>query len=339
MNITQQLMPAGANRNLTPYDTWRYFFKDMTNIDKKKTANLAFVAGALFLLTGLIQSQTNLDLLQSLYGCSMGLVSLAALISGIVVSKRKGRPLNILLLFGGGVLLLPVAFSQKLGIFFLIIGLSLVALGSYEIFMIKDLPPQISDLEFDTWVERRARHALVNTIYKLGLEHEIGHPANLLCVRGFVLPGSKQARFYRPQDLISKPGLDGRWRYNINIYTYFYLADHQIMIFIYDINAVNWADYREATKEYFYNDVIGAVTEDDQDIAFVNGSLYRYRNQRFNLRLCDGYGVGATVRSSPIDNLVNLPVFDIPNTNIDQTIAQLRMLLRSKKHPDSYQLP
>lgn len=158
-------------------------------------------------------------------------------------------------------------------------------------------------------------------------------------MRGFVLPGSKQARFYRPQDLISKPGLDGRWRYNINIYTYFYLADHQIMIFIYDINAINWADYREATKEYFYNDVIGAVTEDDQDIAFVNGSFYRYRNQRFNLRLCDGYGVGATVRSSPIDNLVNLPVFDIPNTNIDQTIAQLRMLLRSKKHPDSYQLP
>jgi hypothetical protein len=103
------------------------------------------------------------------------------------------------------------------------------------------------------------------------------------------------------------------------------------MLFIYDINAMNWADYREATKEYFYEDVIGATTEDEQDTIFINGMLFNYRDQRFSLRLCDGYGVGATVRSVPLDDTANLPTFDMPNSGVDRTIAQLRMLLRSKK--------
>ncbi len=213
----------------------------------------------------------------------------------------------------------------------LILGFGFTFYGIIRIVLVKKAAPLLTDQEFDTWVEQKARNGLVNAIHRLGLADEIRNIDDLLCVRGYILPGMRNSRHYNYQDLLSKMGMDGRWRYSVNIYTYFYPAEHQIMIFIFDINAMNWADYREATKEYFYEDVIGATTEDEQDTIYINGALFNYRDQRFSLRLCDGYGIGATVRSVPLDNIANLPTFDMPNSGVDRTIAQLRMLLRSKK--------
>ena len=191
------------------------------------------------------------------------------------------------------------------------------------------LPP--TDQEFDTWLENRVREGLISTLRRLGLEHEIANQRKMLRVRGYVLPGMRDARHYRSQDLYYKLGADGKRRYSVNLYTYFYPADHRIMVFTYDINAMNWNDYRETMREYFYQDVIGATTEDDHDTLYIDGKPRSYRTQRFSLRLCDGTAISATVRSHPLDDIANLPVFDIPQSNIDSTISQLRLLLREKK--------
>jgi|GEM_PF-1715546 len=191
------------------------------------------------------------------------------------------------------------------------------------------LPP--TDQEFDAWLESRVRERLTSTLRKLGLDDQIANHRQLLRVRGYVLPGMKDAHHYRRQDLRYKLGADGKRRYSLNLYTYFYPAEHQIMVFTYEINAMNWNDGRETTKEYFYHDVIGAETVDDHDKLFIEDKSYSYRTQSFRLKLCDGTGISATVRSRPLDDMTSLPIFDIPQSDLDDTIAQLRMLLRTKK--------
>jgi len=195
---------------------------------------------------------------------------------------------------------------------------------------IQQTPPP-TDQEFDAWLENRVREGLASTIHKLGLEDMIANPRELLRVRGYILPGMRDARDYRPQDLLYKLGADGKRRYSINLYTYFYPANNRIMVFTYEINAMNWNDYRETTREYFYQDVIGATTEDNHDKLYIDGKPQSYRTQRFSLRLCDGTAISATVRSRPLD-VASLPVFDIdPESDIDKTIAYLRLVLREKK--------
>src|SRR5437868_2379120 len=98
--------------------------------------------------------------------------------------------------------------------------------------------PSPTDQEFDTWLENRVRERRNNTIQKLGLSDEMNNPRQqLLRVRGYVLPGMKDARHYCAQDLHYKLGMDGKRRYSLNLYTYFYPAEHQIMVFTYEINA------------------------------------------------------------------------------------------------------
>ncbi len=289
------------------------------------------------------KSQAQQDL--TFVGCFFLISTLTSIVVGIIIRQLfKDKALGAALFAFIGEMTFFFAFFLALvnaspaisyqSLFLLlplILGLGFTSYGIIRLVRIKNALPLLTDQEFDAWVEKRARDGLINTIYKLGLADEIRSLDDLLCVRGYVLPGMRNSRHYNRQDLLSKLGADGRWRFSINIYTYFYPAEHQIMIFIYDINAMNWADYREATKEYFYGDVIGATTEDEQDTIAINGMLFNYRDQRFSLRLCDGFGVGATVRSVPLDNIANLPVFDMPNSGVDRTIAQLRMLLRSKK--------
>lgn len=195
---------------------------------------------------------------------------------------------------------------------------------------LQQIPPP-TDQELDAWLESRVRERLTFTLRKLGLDDEIANHRQLLRVRGYVLPGMKDARHYRTQDLRYKLGADGKRRYSLNLYTYFYPADHQIMVFTYEINAMNWSEGRETTKEYFYHDIIGAETVDDSDQLYIEGKPYSYRTQSFRLKLCDGTAISATVRSRPLDDMTSLPVFDIPQSDIDDTVANLRMLLRTKK--------
>jgi hypothetical protein len=188
-----------------------------------------------------------------------------------------------------------------------------------------------TDQEFDAWLENKVEECLTNTIRKIGLQDEIKNYRQLLRVRGYVLLGMKDAKHYRNQDLRYKKGSDGKRRYSINLYTYFYLGEHRVVVFTYAINAMNWNDYRETTKEYFYQDVIGVNTEDDSDNVNIDGKLHRYRTQRFFLSLRDGNVIRATVRSQPLSDTENLPIFEIPQSNLEATVALLRKSLQSKK--------
>src|SRR5690242_2443863 len=85
--------------------------------------------------------------------------------------------------------------------------------------------PTPTDQEFDAWLEKRVQDAVDGTFRKAGLEVNY---RQLLRVRGYVLPGMKDARHYDSQDLRYKLGADGKRRYSVNLYTYFYPAENQI---------------------------------------------------------------------------------------------------------------
>lgn len=338
MRMTQEFLSNEWYRQIVPYQTWGYFMKDLHDAYKKKLANLSASVGSTLLLQALL-----LFIYYVLAGTHPGLLVIISLIGlgSILFFFRFCRKLAqdsapVLTLIAavseGAVIIAVIAGAQWLPLFLALgLGAGFIGYGAVQTSLVNEAPPLMTDQEFDTWVERKAREGLSSTLRKLGLMDEIHDMNNLLCVRGYVLPGMRKSRYYNNRELLSRRGVDGRWRYSVNIYTYFYAAEHQIMIFIYDINAMNWADYREVTREYFYQDVIGATTEDELDTVYINGALFNYRDQRFSLRLCDGFGIGATVRSVPLDDIANLPTYDMPNSGVDNTIAQLRMLLRSKK--------
>jgi hypothetical protein len=190
---------------------------------------------------------------------------------------------------------------------------------------------QIKDQEFDAWLESKAAECLANIIRTNGLETEIVNPKALLRVRGYVLRGFKEARNYRPNDICSKRGRDGRWRYSINLYTYFYPTEQCIIVFRCTINAMHWGNVHTSYQYCFYNDIVSITIENNhQDRIEVNGYSYNYRTERFLLQLNSGNSIQASVKSRPID-ADNLPEYDIPDSRNEQAIRQLILMWRSKK--------
>jgi hypothetical protein len=142
----------------------------------------------------------------------------------------------------------------------------------------------------------------------------------------------RDAAKYRSDEVRWKIGKDGVPRYSVNVYTIFWKEDHHLAVYEGDVNALNPTAHNESTSEYFYQDIVGVTTDDEQDNIVIKDQQYPYRTQRFALRVSSGNSVGVSVVSArPMDNTQNIPSFSIPNSGIDQTISQIRMLLREKK--------
>ncbi len=209
---------------------------------------------------------------------------------------------------------------------------SLVALMVLLILRFGVHPP--TDEEYDSWVKERARKALREELRKLNQDLSGEELDRIPYIHGFVLKGTNNAKHYRSHDLFWKWGNDGSQRYSINVFRYFLALKHQLAVIIIDINAVNQRDHREQNQEFFFVDVVGVTTVDEHDIIFGEGGIeHDYRTQSFELRISDGKPVSATIRSLPLDHEEKLETYELPSSeDVEDTIAQLRMLIRSHKH-------
>jgi len=211
----------------------------------------------------------------------------------------------------------------------LIIGIILVVI-SVILFANLQTRSKLTDQEYDRWLEAQASALVRRSLDKLGLDsNEVARQPWI--VRGFTLPGMRDAAKYRSDEVRWKIGKDGVPRYSVNVYTIFCKEDHHLAVYKGDINALNPTAHNENTSEYFYQDIVGVTTDDEQDNLAIKDKQYQYRIQRFTLRVSSGDTVGVSVSATPMDNRQNIPSFNIPNSGIDQTISQLRMLLREKK--------
>ncbi len=192
------------------------------------------------------------------------------------------------------------------------------------------LPP--TDEEYDSWVKEKARESLREELRKLNEDRSEEEIEEIPYIHGFVLDGTKNAEHYRPQDLFWKWGKDHIQRYSINVFRYFLALKYQLAVIIIDINAVNHHDRRAQNQEFFFVDVVAVTTVDEHDTFVVKDIPHAYRTQSFELRICDGKTVSATIRSQPLDYEEKLDTFELPSSeNVENTISKLRMLIRSRK--------
>jgi hypothetical protein len=235
---------------------------------------------------------------------------------------------------------LTISFSYPAQInsltIFLGVTILLLSITAIDLIIRKKAQP-FSDREYDAWLEGTVQKRLIKALDRLDIDKDQDFGSTLY-VHGFILPGTKYAKKFRQEDILFKAGKDKKYRYSINTFTYFYPLEHQLAVCIFDINAVNHSDHRDASKEYFYQDIVGVTAEDDHDTVLINGSSNDYRSQSFALRICDGYSISATFHSLPVDTKLNLPTYNISDQGIvEDTIIRLRRLIRFKKHkqPDS----
>ena len=226
----------------------------------------------------------------------------------------------------GAVLFLVGLFAQSGGL--IVVGL-IVGLIAAGIIVAVSAGAKPTDQEYDTWLYGQAKAVANRAITRLGLDQS--DTRDPLEVHGFVLPGMSDSSRYRADELRWKRGTDGRVRFSLNIYTFFFPEEHHLAAFVGDVNALNQTAHNEKTEEYFYRDIVGATTSDEQDNITIKGKQYRYRTQRFSLRITSGDRIGVSIDATPVDNKQNIPSFTIPDSGIDRTVAQLRMLLRDKK--------
>lgn len=197
-------------------------------------------------------------------------------------------------------------------------------------------PP--TDEEYDAWVHEQAREALCKELRKVDRNITEDEIDEIIYIHGFVLKGTTNAKNYLQRDVHWKRGKDNLQRYSINVFRYFHPVEYQLAVIIIDINAVNWQDQRVRNQEYFFADVVGDTMEYEQDlITDESGNEHLYRTQSFELRICDGKTVSATIRSQPLDHEEKLDTFELPSSeNVEGTIARLRLLIREHKQSPAY---
>lgn len=257
--------------------------------------------------------------------------SMGVPLSAHQISERQmkryftGFPLREIISVIIGILLLYFGFSSHS--LLVLIGLICVLIGGGIIALRVFATP--SDEQFDEWLKDQSKAMLGYAINnKLNLDRsELIRPP--LQLHGFILPGTKAAVSYRKGDVRMKKGKDGKWRFSVNIYTFFFPADRFLAIYVGEINVFNQLAHHDKAFDYFYNHIVGLQEDDIQDEIVLRGTKHQYRIQALSLHVTDGSTISTAVSAKPIDN--KQPTVSIPDPGIDQTINQLRMILRSKK--------
>lgn len=210
----------------------------------------------------------------------------------------------------------------------LVVGAALIGIGGY---LLANLQPRssITDEQYDQWVNAQVRALIPRSLEKVGMDDSEVEDREPFILRSFtILPRGD----YRADEVRWKHGRDGRTRFSVNICTIFWQGEDHLGVYRGDIVALNPQAHTERMWEYFYTDIVGVTANDEQDyISFGENQRYQYRFQKFSLRINNGETIDATVGADPIDNKQNLQSFHLPDSGVDQVLARLRNLLRTKK--------
>jgi hypothetical protein len=209
-----------------------------------------------------------------------------------------------------------------------LVGLALIVLGIIIIVVRGSRP---NDQKYDQWVDRQRELIASTALQKVHMD-----PSELirapLSLHGVIIPGSDQADPYRG-NIYSKKGKDGLYRYSVNVFTYFFPAEHHIAVLSCDVDALDQRAHMEHTDHYFYKDMVGVNTgevrfEDKKERATL-------LIQAFSLRVTNGdaIGIGGVLGVKVLDsrNKKSGPKVAFADTEVSQTVQTLLMLLRQKK--------
>jgi hypothetical protein len=188
-----------------------------------------------------------------------------------------------------------------------------------------------TDEEYDLWLEHK-EHLLRQKGYQV---HGISpkYPASsVLCIRSFVPRGSITSHGYANQEVQMKQGKDGRWRYSINVYSYFFPMRKGMAIFKSDINVFTNRHRDVRHETYPYSFLSTATTDSEDDRAIIHHTAYRYQTEQLYLVFSNGVmsSFSAVVQAQLMDNTDNAPFSIVPNATFGRKLNELRALLLSE---------
>jgi len=229
---------------------------------------------------------------------------------------------------------LPLLLTSGLmlvNILLLALGILFIAGGIRSVVATKRSNPL--DADYDQWLEKQARSMLPRALQVLNIDKS-QITSKILRIHSIILPGSNLAGNYR-DDVHLKLGKDGQWRSSVNIYTYFLPSERFIAIFTRDINAMNpKGTYDDRSEEFFYRDIVSITFSVFRDNVDIGGEEFVYRVQQLSLKIVNGDDVrlGGYLSAVPIDSKSGAPTILLSDGRINKTLADLRGLLRAKKH-------
>lgn len=203
-----------------------------------------------------------------------------------------------------------------------------------------------SDTAYDTWVAMRPHAQLPAAYEQTGL-----HQSELLneppfIIRGFVFPDARNKARYGISNVKYHKGQDGIWRFSINTIIYILPVANRLVAYGATISAISQGLQIQNTYEYYYGDVVGQTTIDEQEILrlprwFNPGILplwmkFAYREvpiriQQFALHISSGDTISVSVGfRAPSRGTKNLPEVHFSQDFID-TVRRIRTFIRSRK--------
>src|SRR6266566_3273042 len=215
--------------------------------------------------------------------------------------------------------------------------LSLVLVGGLVLFIgVRSIRAIIrsnpTDQDYDDWLDDQAEAIIPRALRVLNLD-ERQITSQILDMHSIILPGSSLASNYH-DDVYLKLGKDGVWRSSVNLYTFFFPTDRFIAMFTRSINVLDRvmpAD--DSTEEYFYRDIVTTSFSVFQDTVVLGNEEFLYRVQQLSLKISNGDDIrlGAYLSAVPIEKGQGARIIMLPDAHINQTLADLRALLRVKK--------
>ncbi len=211
-----------------------------------------------------------------------------------------------------------------------------------------------TDEQYDAWVESR-RKMIINSAYdklRISSNQVISSPyiPGPLIIEGFIDPLDKEMRSQYARDILDKKGnkideidveykigKDGGLRCSVNTLLYIVPIEDYIAVFYSDINALEQGRRYQETAHYYYHDVVGITTDDQQIPLFrhLRGMNETVLYQRFSLEVSNGESIGTSllVDTRTIDkrDLEKMPPLVVFDSEVDRTISALLMFLRDKK--------
>lgn len=206
-------------------------------------------------------------------------------------------------------------------------GLALLVLGvGIIVYMNKSQP---TDKEYDEWVEWQGEIIESTALTKVHM-HQSELIRTPLSLHGVVVPGSKQALDTYGSNVFKKESKDG-YRYSVNVFTYFFPAEHHMAVLSCDVDALNQRTHIEVAEHYFYKDMVGVFTREAR--AQDETERINLQIQSFSLRVSNGdaIGIGGVLSVKVLDNKKGAPKVAFADNEVSKTVSALLAILRQKK--------
>ncbi len=243
--------------------------------------------------------------------------------------KGKRSYKNSIYLIVVGILLIGGGVAGN-ALMLVLIGLVPIALGIIIVIVVHRLQP--TDKEYDEWVDRQGTLIEATALQEVHMDKSqlVRAPLHL---RGAIIPNSDEAMRRYGNNVDKKLGKDGLYRYSVNVFTYFFPAEHHIAVLSCGVDALDQRAYMQNSKHYFYKDMVGV---DTSEVRFEDkGDKLVLILQTFSLLATNGDAVGipgvVSVKVLDAKKKKSGPKVAFASTPVSETVSALLLLLRQKK--------